>query len=116
MTSIFGFSWPQLGKIGVVLSAVAGGAFGVGSFATDHHAQNTRLTTAETTIAATETHLAALDERTKGMKEHLGNIQNDLRALRELVEGAIRYSRFIPPKDPSHDRDRALRDTPKPGN
>ena len=114
MTSIFGFSWPQLGKIGAVVGAVATGAFGVGGLVQDHHTQGARLTTAETTIAATETHLAALDERTKGMKEHLGNIQNDLRALRELVEGAIRYSRFIPPKDQPHER--ALRDAPKPGN
>ena len=114
MTSIFGFSWAQLGKIGVVLSAVAGGAFGIGGFVADHHTQGARLTVAETTITTTETRLAALDERTKGMKEHLGNIQDDLRALRELVEGAIRYSRFIPPKDQPHER--ALRDTPKPGN
>ena len=113
MTSIFGFSWTQLGKIGVIVSDVAGGAFGVGGLVTDHHTQGNRLAVAETTIATTENHLAALDERTKGMKEHLGNIQNDLRALRELVEGAIRYSRFIPPKDQPHDR--ALRD-PKPGN
>ncbi len=113
MTDPFGFSWLQLGKVGAVVSMVASGAFWVGGLVTNHYAQGTRLATAETTIVSTETRLAALDERTKGMKEHLGNIQDDLRALRELVESAIRYSRFIPPKDAPHER--ALNE-PKPPN
>ena len=96
MTTLLGFSWPQLGKIGVVIGAVAAGAFGVGGFTTDHHGQNVRLTFVETTIASSETHLATLDERTKGMKEHLGNIQNDLRALRELVERAMQHAQLSP--------------------
>ena len=112
MIDFLGFSWPQLGKVGVLVSAVATGAFAVGGLVGDYRAQGTRLTAVETTTSTTETHLAALDERTKGMKEHLGNIQDDLRALRELVESAIRYSRFIPPKDAPHER--ALRDPKSP--
>ena len=112
MTDLLGFSWTQLAKVGVVVSAVAGGAFSVGGLVTDHHSQGSRLAAAETTITVTETRLATLDGRMEGVKEHLGNIQDDLRALREMVERAIRYSRFIPPKDTPHDR--ALRD-PKSG-
>ena len=113
MTDPFGFSWLQLGKIAAVVGTVAAGAFGFGGVFHEHQTQGIRLAEAETAILSTEKSLATLDERTKGMKEHLGNIQDDLRALRELVEGAIRYSRFIPPKEPPHER--ALRD-PKPGN
>ena len=112
MTDLLGFSLPQLGKISVVVGTIAAGAFSVGGLVTEHHSQGIRLAVAETTISVTETRLASLDERTKGMKEHLGNIQDDLRALRELVESAIRYSRFIPPKDVPHER--ALREPKNP--
>ena len=113
MNDLFGFTWVQLVKVAAVTGAIATGAFGLGDFVADHRTQGARISAAEATISSTESRLATLDERTRGMKDNLGNIQDDLRALRELVESAIRYSRFIPPKDTPHER--ALRD-PKTGN
>lgn len=90
MNTLFGFSLSQLAKIAAVVGVVASSAFAAGSYVQ-------RLSTAETTIAETVSRLGQVDER-------LGFMVGEMRALRELVESAIRYSRLNPPKGTPHDR------------